>query len=148
MPALTGKFELEYEGELVGAERVAQDLIRDAVGEVFSVYLGSADLRAVSSYFENGGSLKLKDDAPTAELLQQLQRVPGLLEHLPALGIEPSEPPPLRLAGAEFLLEGLWAQKKIGRSDEKGFVATERRAEVEMDLERLERLRRMKKQVN
>ncbi len=148
MPALTGKFELEYEGELVGAERVAQDLIRDAVGEVFSVYLGSADLRGVTSYFENGGSLKLRDDAPTAELLQQLRRVPGLFEQLPALGIDPGDPAPLLLAGAEFLLEGLWAQKKIGRSDDKGFVATERRAEVEMDLERLERLRRMKKQVN
>ena len=40
LPALTGKFELEYEGELVGAENVARDLIRAAVGEVFSVYLG------------------------------------------------------------------------------------------------------------
>jgi magnesium chelatase subunit I len=148
LPALTGKFELEYEGELVGAERVAQDLIREAVGEVFSVYLGSADMRAVTSYFENGGTLKLKDDAATAELLQQLGRVPGLLDHLGALGIEQASPPPLLLAGAEFVLEGLWAQKKIGRSDERGFVASERRAEVELDLERLERLRRMKKQVN
>jgi hypothetical protein len=46
------------------------------------------------------------------------------------------------------VLEGLWAQKKIGRSDDRGFVAPERRADVELDLERLERLRKMKKQVN
>jgi hypothetical protein len=47
------------------------------------------------------------------------------------------------------VLEGLWAQKKIGRSDDRGFVAPERRpSEVELDLEKLERLRRLKKQVN
>ena len=46
------------------------------------------------------------------------------------------------------MLEGLWAQKKIGRSDDRGFVAPERRAELEVDMERLERLRRLKKQVN
>src|SRR5262245_56572516 len=52
LPSLTGKFELEYEGELLGAENVGRELIREAVGEVFSVYLGAADLRAVVSFFE------------------------------------------------------------------------------------------------
>jgi hypothetical protein len=47
------------------------------------------------------------------------------------------------------VLEGLWAQRKIGRSDDRGFVAVERpRSDVELDLERLERLRKLKKQVN
>ena len=148
LPSLTGKFELEYEGELVGAERVAQDLIREAVGEVFSVYLGSADFKSVTGYFEAGGSLKLKDDAPAAETLQQLRRVPGLLDHVAALGIQPGNPAPLLVAAGEFVLEGLVAQKKVGRSDDRGFVALERKSDVEMDLERIERLRRMKKQVN
>ena len=47
LPSLTGKFELEYEGELMGADNVARELIRASVGEAFSVYLGSADLRPV-----------------------------------------------------------------------------------------------------
>ena len=51
-------------------------------------------------------------------------------------------------AAGEFILEGLYAQKKIGRSDDRGFMAAERRSRSELDLERLERLRRMKKQVN
>ena len=51
-------------------------------------------------------------------------------------------------SAAEFVLEGLYGQKKIGRSDDRGFVAVERRNDVEMDLEKLERLRRLKKQVN
>jgi magnesium chelatase subunit I len=149
LPALTGKFELEYEGELAGAENVGRELIREAVGEAFSVYLGSADLRGVVSFFEGGGSLKISDDAPSKEVVAQLERVPGLLSFLPSLGISPKDDAPLVASAGGLLLEGLWAQKKIGRSDDRGFVAVEHRTgEAEIDLERLERLRRMKKQVN
>jgi magnesium chelatase subunit I len=148
VPALTGKFELEYEGELMGAENLARELIREAVGEVFSVHLGSADFRGVVAYFEAGGSLKLRENASSDDLLAQLQRVTGLLEQTGPLGAQPEDPTPLRAAAGEFVLEGLWAQRKIGRSDDRGFMAPERRPDVDVDLERLERLRRMKKQVN
>ncbi len=148
IPALTGKFELEYEGELMGGEALARGLIREAVGEAFSVYLGAADLRDVIAFFEGGGHVKLDAEAAADDVLVQLRKVPGLVEHTAALGASPGDPAPLVASAAEFVLEGLYAQKKIGRSDDRGFIAPERRAEVEMDLERLERLRRMKKQVN
>src|SRR6187549_2896166 len=35
IPAITGKFELEYEGELKGADTVARDLIRGAVSTIY-----------------------------------------------------------------------------------------------------------------
>jgi magnesium chelatase subunit I len=148
LPSLTGKFELEYEGELVGAEVVARELIREAVGEVFSTYLGSVSFRQVVRFFEEGGTLRIREGSSSEEVLGQLQRVPETLEHLEALGATPEDPAPLLAAAGEFVLEGLWAQKKIGRSDDRGFVATERRGDVELDLERLERLRKLKKQVN
>lgn len=149
LPALTGKFELEYEGELVGAEAVARELIRESVGEAFSLYMGPVELKEVVRHFEQGASLKLGDDAPAQEALAQLRGVPGLFDRLDRVGAAEGAPAPLVVAAAEFLLEGLWAQKKIGRSDERGFVAPDRRpSEVEMDLEKLERLRRLKKQVN
>jgi magnesium chelatase subunit I len=148
LPSLTGKFELEYEGELVGAEAVARELIREAVGEVFSVHMGAVDLAQVVQYFEGGGTLRIRDESSASEILGQLQLVPEVLEHVHLLEVSPSDPPPLLAAAGEFVLEGLWAQKKIGRSDDRGFVAAERRDELELDLERLERLRRLKKQVN
>jgi len=148
LPSLTGKFELEYEGELMGAENVGRELIREAAGETFSVYMGSVDLKPVVAFFESGGSLKLRDDSGAEELLAQLRRVPGLLDHVGFLGVQPGDPPPLLAAAGEFVLEGLYAQKKIGRSDDRGYVAPERRSDADVDLERLERLRRMKKQVN
>jgi len=148
LPSLTGKFELEYEGELLGAEVVARELIREAVGEVFSTYLGSVNFRQVVRFFEEGGTLRIREGSSSEEVLGQLQRVPEVLEHLEALGAGPEDPAPLLAAAGEFVLEGLWAQKKIGRSDDRGFVAPERRGDVELDLERLERLRKLKKQVN
>src|SRR2546427_1394514 len=47
LPSITGKFELEYEGELRGAEQVARDLIRAAVGNVFTGVFDGTDTRAV-----------------------------------------------------------------------------------------------------
>ncbi len=38
LPSMTGKFELEYEGELKGADNVARELIRSAVSTVFDGY--------------------------------------------------------------------------------------------------------------
>ena len=148
LPSLTGKFELEYEGELLGAENVARELIREAVGEVFSTYLGAADFRQVVRFFEEGGSLRIREGSPSADVVAQLKRVPDVLENLQPLGVDPGASVSLQAAAGEFVLEGLWAQKKIGRSDDRGFVAPERRPEMEVDLERLERLRRLKKQVN
>jgi magnesium chelatase subunit I len=107
------------------------------------------DLRQVVAHFEGGASLKLSDDASAADTIAQLDTIPGLLDHVQHLGLSrQTGPAPLLAAAGEFVLEGLHAQKKIGRSDERGYVAPERRSEVEMDLEKLERLRRMKKQVN
>jgi magnesium chelatase subunit I len=148
LPALTGKFELEYEGELVGAEHVARDLIREAVGEAFSLYMGSVDLRATVAFFEGGATLKLRDDEPAEALLPHLRKIPGLFDQIGLLGVSPDDPAPLWVSAGEFVLEGLYAQKKVGRSDDRGFGAPERRQEMELDLEKLERLRRMKKQVN
>jgi len=148
LPSLTGKFELEYEGELMGADNVARELIRASVGEAFSVYLGSADLRPVIAYFEAGGNLKVRDDASSEELVGQLKKVPGLVEAVRYLGVQAGDPPAVAASAAEFVLEGLYGQKKIGRSDDRGFIAPERHSDADIDLERLERLRRMKKQVN
>src|SRR2546425_7566699 len=39
LPSITGKLELEYEGELKGGDTVAKELIRSAVGKVYDKYL-------------------------------------------------------------------------------------------------------------
>jgi magnesium chelatase subunit I len=125
LPSITGKFEMEYEGELKGADNVARELIRSSVANVFAERFDQTDLRRVVEWFDLGGSLQSSDTASAKALLAQAKSVQGLIElaqHLD-LGAKPSEP---ALASAvDFVLEGLYAQKKISRSDDRGYHAAE-----------------------
>src|SRR6266446_4308299 len=69
LPSITGKFELEYEGELRGAEQVARDLIRSAVGSVFTGMFEGVDTRTVVEWFDLGGSLPLEDGTSAEEVI-------------------------------------------------------------------------------
>src|SRR5450755_4035117 len=46
IPSMTGKFELEYEGELRGADNIARELIRAAIGKTYSQYFANANFQA------------------------------------------------------------------------------------------------------
>ncbi len=123
IPSMTGKMELEYEGELRGAENIARELIRAAVGKVFTKYLGEANLQPVVQWFEMGGELKVPESASSAETLAQFKRIQGLLGHIERLGVNGKPDAAVSVAAAEFILEGLWAHKRISRSEERGFYA-------------------------
>jgi magnesium chelatase subunit I len=127
IPAMTGKFELEYEGELRGAENIARELIRGAVGKTFTKYFANVSFQAVVQWFEIGGELKVPADASSAELLGHLKKIQGLFEHLDALGVRPKDDAAMQTSAAEFILEGLWAHKRISRSEERGFFAEARK---------------------
>ena len=125
LPAITGKFELEYEGELKGADNVARELIRASVGNVFNGWYPAADLRQITEWFDLGGTLQIDDTLSAAELLARTSAVQGLhdLAREARPGKKTSEP--LLAAAVDFVLEGLYAQRKISRSDEGQFQAAE-----------------------
>ncbi|HVB34281.1 MAG TPA: magnesium chelatase [Patescibacteria group bacterium] len=129
VPSMTGKFELEYEGEMRGAEAIARDLIRSAVGKAFTKHMAGAELQPVVQWFEAGGELKLPDQAPAGESVAALRKITGLFEQAARLGVTAKSDPALQTAAAEFILEGLWAHKRISRSEERGYHAAERSAE-------------------
>ena len=125
LPSITGKFELEYEGELRGAEQVARDLIRSAVANVFTGLFEGVDTRTVTEWFDLGGSLLLSDGTPAAEVIAQTCGVQGLRELAERAGAGSGASAPTVASAIDFVLEGLYAQKKISRSDERGYVAAE-----------------------
>ena len=125
LPSITGKFELEYEGELKGAEVIARELIWAAVANVADGYLGHLETRQVVEWFDLGGSLQLADSTSAEELLARTREVQGLTELAQAAGIPAEASAPLLASGVDFVLEGLCAMKKIGRNDERGYHATE-----------------------
>jgi magnesium chelatase subunit I len=125
LPSITGKFELEYEGELRGAEQVARDLIRSSVGSVFTGVFDGVDTKTVIEWFDLGGALLLSDNTPAEEVIAQTRGVQGLRELAEQAGLPPGAPAPMVAAAIDFVLEGLCAQRKISRSDERGYAAAE-----------------------
>ena len=66
LPSITGKLELEYEGELKGGDAVARELIRFAVGKVYDKHFESVNVAQIVQWFDLGGSLKLDDNVDSA----------------------------------------------------------------------------------
>ena len=124
LPSLTGKIELEYEGELKGAEEVARELVRSSIATVFDGYATRADTRPVISWFERGGTLDLSDGTGAAEFLHAVDGIDGLSRATASLGLTLPDGDPARAAAADFVLEGLCALRKISRTEDGKLLAT------------------------
>jgi magnesium chelatase subunit I len=122
LPAITGKLELEYEGELQGAEMIARDLIRRAAGRTFEARVGGANVDDIVHWFDEGGALKLTADERADACLKGFSVVPGLLELVDRVGLAAKKDPATVVAACELVLEGLVAEKRISRSEELGYV--------------------------
>jgi magnesium chelatase subunit I len=132
MPAMTGKLELEYEGELKGADNVVREIIRAAVARTYDKYFhGNSNMNQVVQWFDLGGEIQLRDAASAHEMLGKLRGIQGLLDKLSALGLSGKEPSEVIVSGAEFVLEGLYAHKRIGRTEERTFTAGEKQPQRE-----------------
>jgi magnesium chelatase subunit I len=125
LPSITGKFEMEYEGELKGADNVARDLIRASVANVFAERFDGVDMRQVIEWFDLGGSLQSADTSPAKELLAHARGVQGLVELADHLQLGHRPPEPALASAVDFVLEGLYAQKKISRSEDRGYHGAE-----------------------
>ncbi len=82
LPAITGKLELEYEGEMKGADHVSRELIRTAIAKTFDAHLHGVNLNQVVQWFDLGGEIQLSDNAGAEEVLEGLRQIQGLMEKL------------------------------------------------------------------
>jgi magnesium chelatase subunit I len=136
LPSITGKLELEYEGEMRGADTVARELIRVAVAKAYDLYFKELNMQQVVQWFELGGEIKLADTASAQEVLEGLKNIQGLTEKLAPVGIKPKERPEVLVSAAEFVLEGLHAHRRIGRTEERVFQAEKQAKRPERPYER------------
>lgn len=119
LPAITGKLELEYEGELEGGSKVAQELISRAAGSTFDEYFNEEDARTVIDYFNEGGALQVSGVSSADVCLKGFSTVPGLVELARAYGPdeEGADETVSLVANSELVLEGLVARRRISRSE-------------------------------
>ncbi len=122
LPAITGKLELEYEGELQGAETIAKDLVRRAAGKTFEARVGGANVDDIVHWFDEGGALKVSGDERAETLLKGFSVVPGLLDLVIHVGLAGKKDPGTLVSACELVLEGLVAEKRLSRSEELGYA--------------------------
>ena len=116
LPAITGKMELEYEGELKGADSVAKDVIRKAAGAVYGRLLGNADTKELEKWFEAGNVFRFPQGGDAGAAMKATKEVPGLTELSAELADDRDDA--VRVSAAEFILEGLYGRKKLSRAEE------------------------------
>ena len=117
LPAITGKMELEYEGELQGSEAIARDLIAAAAREIFDRVSDVDMFEDTIEYFDRGGVLQIAENAGIEGSWQALGTVPHLMEAVRETDLCDADDHAGEVAAAELLLEGLAAHRKISRAD-------------------------------
>ena len=127
LPGISGKIELEYEGEMRGADTVIREIIRASVATIFDEYFTGTNTQQIEQWFNLGGTVALTDDHSAAGSLKELQQIQGLFEKLSPLQINAKSKPEIAVSAAEFLLEGMYAHKRISRSEERSFSAAEKK---------------------
>jgi magnesium chelatase subunit I len=123
IPSMTGKMELEYEGEQIGAGRIAKDLIKRAAGEIFEGYFVGIEFTGAVTWFDSGSNLRLADTAAAEECMILLDAVPELIETALIPFDFNRKDKAQTVAACEFALEGLYAANKISRNEEGGYTA-------------------------
>jgi magnesium chelatase subunit I len=130
LPSITGKLELEYEGELIGAETIARELIAEAASETFEAWGGEAtesSLLEIIEYFDNGGMLQLGETAAGQAAVDGFGTVPGLIDSVREIGLGRHDSPGHTAAACELVLEALVAQKRLTRTESGGYGRAPRR---------------------
>ncbi len=126
LPSITGKLELEYEGELQGAETIAKELIRRAALRTCQDRIGDDEderLDRIVGWFDQGSALKIAGDERAQAAIKAFALVPGLLPLVHDVGLAPVADAAMEVAASELVLEALAAQKRISRSEESGWSA-------------------------
>src|ERR1700743_2170432 len=126
IPAITGKIELVYEGELEGPAKVANMLIGKSIKTLMLQFFPDPEkakkskapnpYAAIINWFGNGNNLAIDDDLPFEEYKKALDSVSGLKELVKKFHPRLSENQELLLM--EFVLHGLSEFSQLN----KGFL--------------------------
>lgn len=131
IPAITGKIELVYEGELEGPVHVAHRLIGGAIKTLFTPYFphpekakkGKAEnpYAPIIDWFTAGNRLEITDKLSDSQYKKAMSQVPGLYALVKKLHPELAESQKVLLM--EFVLHGLAEYSQLNKDYLDGGVA-------------------------
>ena len=107
----------------LGAARLAKELIKRASGVIFEGFFLGIDFAPTVAWFEEGNKLLLSATASAEECFGLLESVPDRIAST-LVPLDFSRDNKAKVVSAcEFVLEGLYSQNKISRSESGGFEA-------------------------
>lgn len=122
-PAITGKIELVYEGELEGPAKVAHTLIGKAIKSLFNRYFPDPEKAKksksanpyfrITEWFTEGNTLDISDQLTITKYKKELMQVDGLNELVKQL--HPKLTPNQTLLMMEFALHGLAEYSQLNK---------------------------------
>lgn len=123
IPAVTGKIELVYEGELEGPAKVANTLIGKSIKSIFSRYFPDPEkakksksanpYTSITTWFTEGHTLDISDDLSNVQYKKELMKVMGLYDLVKKFHPKLSENQTLLLM--EFVLHGLAEYSQLNK---------------------------------
>nr|WP_068887911.1 sigma 54-interacting transcriptional regulator [Pedobacter panaciterrae] len=123
IPAVTGKIELVYEGELEGPAKVANTLIGKAIKSLFARFFPDPErakksktanpYNDITEWFTEGNTLDIADSLTQANYVKQLKEVNGLHDLVKKFHPKLSENQTLLLM--EFVLHGLAEYSQLNK---------------------------------
>ena len=124
IPAVTGKIELVYEGELEGPAKVAHTLIGKSIKSLFARYFPDPERAKksktanpyikITEWFTEGNTIAIADDQNIAKYTKELMAVDGLHELVKKFHPKLSENQTLLLM--EFVLHGLAEYSQVSKN--------------------------------
>lgn len=124
IPAVTGKIELVYEGELEGPAKVANILIGKSIKTLFSRYFPDPEkakktkkanpYQQITEWFTEGNTLDISDDLNDKQYKQELSKVNGLHDLVKQFHPKLSANQTLLLM--EFVLHGLAEYSQLNKN--------------------------------
>ena len=123
IPAVTGKIELVYEGELEGPAKVANILIGKAIKSLFARYFPDPEkakksknanpYNSITEWFTEGNTIDISDALNASKYKKTLMEVPGLYDLIKKFHPKLSENQTLLLM--EFVLHGLAEHSQLNK---------------------------------
>src|SRR5690606_10476902 len=115
---------------LVGAERIARELVARAAADTFLARGGEAAeeaVEAVVEHFDRGSVLQAAATAAAPACPEGLRAVAALLSVTESIGLAAGASPGHIVAGCELVLEALVAERRISRSEAGRYTRAPRR---------------------
>ncbi len=114
-----GKVEMESVEE--GREfKVVDGLVRKAVQNMFSRYYTARDFEAVLTRFDEGLTMEAGTDIPSQSYVDTLPQMANMKEMIAK--IEESDDPSAIASAMEFILEGLYLNRRLNRDQTAGHI--------------------------